>query len=157
MMMIRDAVLRVTRTFAEMRASARKKYEVPAKVWFEPQFNTLNFKSPNTGIFVLGRTRDMSSTGVSFYLPAIRIKEDYLVGQDRLLNVELDLAGRKVRIKAVGRRYEHTDMDRTEDKFIVGVEIADMREEDRRTYEHFLNHGNKIIKTMTASMELGLD
>jgi hypothetical protein len=140
-----------------MRASPRKKYQVPAKIWFEPQINTVNYTSPNLGIFLLGRTRDLSSTGVSLYLASIRIKEDYLVGQDRLLNLELDLAGRKVRMKLVGRRYEHTEGDTAEDKFIVGAQIVEMRDEDRKTYEHFLNHGNKIIKTMTASMELGLD
>lgn len=155
--MIRDALLRVTKTIAEFRASARKKYRVPARVWFEPQNEFLNFKSPNLGIFLIGRTRDLSATGVSFNVPAIRIKEDYLVGQDRILNMELDLAGRKVRMKLIGRRYESIESDATDDKYVVGAEIIEIREEDRRTYEHFLNHGNKIIKSMAASMEFGMD
>jgi hypothetical protein len=155
--MIRNAVLKVTRTIAEMRSSARKKYRLPMKVWFEPQVNTVNFVSPNAGIFLLGRTRDLSSTGISFFVPAIRIKEDYLVGQERILNIEIDLAGRKVRMKAIGRRYEPTESEVTDDKFVVGAEITEMRDEDRRTYEHFLNHGSKIMKSVAASMEFGLD
>jgi len=155
--MIRDAVLKVTRTIAEMRSSSRKKYRLPMKVWFEPEVNTVNFVSPNLGIFLLGRTRDLSTSGISFFVPAIRIKEDYLVGQERILNVEIDLAGRKVRVKCVGRRYEPTESQITEDKFVVGAEIIEMRDEDRRTYEHFLAHGNKIMKSVAASMEFGLD
>lgn len=155
--MIRDAVLRVTKTIAEFRAEARKKYRLPVKVWFEPEANTVNFTSPNLGIYLLGRTRDVSTSGVSFFVPAIRIKEDYLVGQERILNMELDLAGRKVRMRLIGRRYESTEGGVTDDKFIVGAEIIGMSEEDRRTYEHFLNHGNKIMKSMAASMEFGLD
>lgn len=155
--MIRDAVLKVTKTIAEFRASSRKRYRLPAKIWFEPQPNTVNFHSPNLGIFLIGRTRDLSTSGISFHLPAIRIKEDYLVGQDRILNVELDLAGRKVRMQVIGRRYEHTECERPDDKFLLGAEIVNIRDEDRRTYEHFLNHGNKIMKSMAASMEFGLD
>ena len=155
--MLRDAVLKVTRTLAEFRSSPRKKYRVPVKVWFEPERNTVNFVSPNIGIYLLGRTRDLSSTGISFHAPSIRIKEDYLVGQERILNVELDLAGRKVRMKVIGRRYEQTASEVTDDKFLVGGEIIEMRAEDRKTYEHFLNHGTKIMKSVGASMELGLD
>jgi len=155
--MIRDAVLKVTRAFAEMRSSSRKNYRLPMKVWFEPVKNTVNFVSPNLGIFLLGKTRDLSTTGISFFVPAIRIKEDYLVGQERTLNVELDLAGRKVQMKVIGRRYESTENDAGDDRFVIGVEIVEMREEDRRTYEHFLNHGNKIMKSVAASMEFGLD
>lgn len=155
--MIRDAVLRVTKSIAEFRADSRKKYRVPVKIWFEPDANNLNFRSPNLGIFLLGRTRDMSHSGLSFFVPSIRIKEDYLVGQDRLLKMELDLAGRKVRMKVAGRRYETTENEITDDKYIVGAEIVEMADEDRKTYEHFLNHGNKIIKSMAASLEFGLD
>lgn len=155
--MIRNAVLRVTKTIAEFRADSRKKYRVPVKIWFEPDANNLNFRSPNLGIFLLGRTRDMSHSGLSFFVPSIRIKEDYLVGQDRLLKMELDLAGRRVRMKVAGRRYETTENEITDDKYIVGAEIVEMADEDRKTYEHFLNHGNKIIKSMAASLEFGLD
>ena len=155
--MIRDVVLKVTKTIAEFRASSRKKYRVPAKLWFEPQAELLNFKSPNLGMFILGRTSDLSDSGMSLYVPAIRINEDYLVGQDRIVNVELDLAGRKVRMKVAGRRYEPTDSQVKEDKFLVGVEIIEFRDEDRKTYQHFLNNGTNIIKSMSASMEFGLD
>jgi hypothetical protein len=155
--MIRDAVLKVTKTIAEFRASARKKYRVPAKVWFEPQKDLLNFKSPNLGMYLLGRTLDLSDSGMSLLVPAIRIKEDYLVGQDRTLNIELDLVGRKVRMTAIGRRYEPTESEITDDKFLVGIEIVEFRDEDRKTYQHFLNNGNKILKSMSSSMEFGLD
>jgi PilZ domain-containing protein len=155
--MIRDAVLKVTKTIAEFRASARKKYRVPAKVWFEPQKELLNFKSPNLGMYLLGRTLDLSDSGMSLLVPAIRIKEDYLVGQDRTLNIELDLVGRKVRMTAIGRRYEPTESEITDDKFLVGIEIVEFRDDDRKTYQHFLNNGNKILKSMSASMEFGLD
>ena len=60
-------------------------------------------------------------------------------------------------MKCMGRRYEPTESQITEDKFVVGAEIVEMRDEDRRTYEHFLNHGNKIMKSVAASMEFGLD
>ncbi|MEP6848917.1 MAG: PilZ domain-containing protein [Acidobacteriota bacterium] len=155
--MIRAAVLKVTKTIAEFRASSRKKYCVPAKVWFEPQKDLINFKSPNLGMFILGRTIDLSDSGMSLLVPAIRIKEDYLVGQDRTLNIELDLVGRKVRMTAIGRRYEPTESEVADDKFLVGIEIIEFREEDRKTYQHFLNNGNSIIKSMAASMEFGLD
>ncbi len=94
----------------------------------------------------------MSATGIGFLLSAIRIKEDYLVGQERILNVELDLAGRKVRMQVIGRRYERVGIHLSNEKYVIGAEILNMTDDNRKTYEYFLRNGNKLMKTMGAGL-----
>ncbi len=97
--MIRELVSRFSVTWVERRASVRKKYEVPVKVYFAPEKNPLNLTASCQDLFLAGETVDLSETGVGFVVSSIRIKEKYLVGQDRILTVELDLAGKKVRMQ----------------------------------------------------------
>ncbi len=150
--MIREIVYKVTRTITQRRASARKMIPVPAKIWFEPEKLYLNYKSPNEGLFISGETSDMSATGIGFLVSAIRIREDYLVGQERILNVELDLAGRKVRMQVIGRRYERVGIHLSNEKYVIGAEILNMSDDNRKTYEYFLRNGNKLMKTMGAGV-----
>ena len=41
---------------------------------------------------------DKPLTGVGLLMPAIRLKEKYLAGQDRVLNIEIDLPDGKVQL-----------------------------------------------------------
>ena len=90
-----------------------------------------------------GETVDVSKTGIAFLVPQIRIKENYLVGQDRPLNVEIDLPGGKVRMRVVGRRYEREGIHLSDERYLVGAEIIDMSKQDRDTYNQFLRYGGK--------------
>ncbi len=90
-----------------------------------------------------GETCDLSKTGVSLLLPAIRIEDSYLVGEGRELNVELDLPGGKVKMVIAGQRYEQTDIHSSVAQFFVGANIVAMSEHDREIYDEFLRHGTK--------------
>jgi hypothetical protein len=149
--MIRELVSKVTSVITERRASARKRFQVPVKVWFEPDANLL-FASPYRDLYISGETYDLSQTGIAFLVSSIRIKEDYLVGQDdRILNVELDLTGKKIRMQVIGRRYERIGIHSSTERYVIGAEIVKIDPEDRRSYEYFMRYGNKLTKTMAAA------
>jgi c-di-GMP-binding flagellar brake protein YcgR len=150
--MIRELVLKMTGTLTQRRASARKCLQVPVKISFEPNKQFLNFRSPNDGLFLSGETVDLSKSGIGVLVSSIRIKEDYLVGQERLLNVELDLAGRKVQMQVIGRRYERVGIHLSTEKYLIGAEIVNMAEDHQRTYEYFLQNGSKLIKSVPAGL-----
>jgi len=95
------------------------------------------------GIYMSGETVDLSKTGVAFMVPQIRIKENYLVGHERVLNVEIDLPGGKVRMRVLGRRYEREGVHLTNERYMVGAEIVEMSKQDRESYHQFLRYGGK--------------
>jgi len=99
----------------------------------------------------------VSETGIGFEVSAIRIKEKYLVGQDRLLNVELDLSGLKVRMTVRGVRYERVGIHLSDERYLIGAAIVDVNEEDRPVYEKFLKHGPRKAQGLTSIIELGVE
>jgi hypothetical protein len=155
--MIREIASLFSRTLVERRASVRRKYQVPIKVCFTPEKNTANLTASCEELFLSGETTDMSDTGLGFVVSTIRIKEKYLVGQDRELNVEIDLPGRKVMMRVIGRRYEKVGIHVSTEKYLIGAEIKEMRSDDRLAYEVFLRDGKKMLKNVSPAFELGID
>jgi c-di-GMP-binding flagellar brake protein YcgR len=145
--MLRELVSRFSVTWVERRASVRKKYELPVKVCFAPESNPHNIKGSCDDSFLSGETVDLSDSGIAFVVSSIRIKEKYLVGQERVLNVELDLAGKKIQMQVLGMRYERVGIHATTERYLVGAAIKDMSPDDRQKYDYFLKNGKKLLKT----------
>src|SRR5215470_3829718 len=53
-----------------------------------------------------GHTLDVSTTGLALVVPAIRIGEHYLAGNDRRLHIQLELPSGPVEMKVATVRYE---------------------------------------------------
>jgi hypothetical protein len=149
--MIRELVSRFSSTIAERRASVRKKLNIPVKVCFSPEKQGL--RSSCDELFLSGETTDISETGIGFVVSSIRIKEKYLVGQDRVLNVELDLSGTKVRMKVRGVRYEKVGIHISTEKYLVGAHIESIDEADKQAYAEFLANGHKAAKNLATVFE----
>ena len=155
--MLRELVSRFSVTWIERRASLRKKFQVPVKVYFAPEKNPNNVTRTCEDLFLAGETVDLSETGIGFLVTSIRIKEKYLVGQERLLNVELDLAGKKVRMQVLGKRYEPVGLHDSTERYLVGAAITEMSPEDAQRYEFFLRNGKKLLKTPgVPAFEMGV-
>ncbi|MBC7900901.1 MAG: PilZ domain-containing protein [Saprospiraceae bacterium] len=155
--MIRELVSKISSLFAERSHATRRKFEAPIKIWFDLVPGVFHANSAAKGSFMTGVTSDLSGSGIGFIVSAIRIKENYLVGQNRELNVELDLPGGKIRMKVMGRRYEKFGMHISTEKYAIGAEIIDMSKEDRDAYEHFLLHSRNLKKNIGGSLELEVD
>jgi hypothetical protein len=152
--MIRKWVAKLNRSFAESVVSPRKGIAVPIKIWFEPDRNTGRLSQSPENLVILGETADLSKSGIAFIVASIRIKENYLVGEGRTLNAELELPEGKVRMQIVGRRYEQVGAHISTARFLVGAEITRMDENDRESYNDFLKFGNRRKR---RSLELGID
>jgi hypothetical protein len=152
--MIRKLISRFNRSFAERMVATRRKHQVPVKIWFEPEKGAGKLKQSAENLFMSGETQDLSATGVGFLVSSIRLKENYLVGQNRVLNVELDLPGAKVRMQVIGQRYEQVGIHIYTSRYLIGASICQMEEADREVYEHFIQHGDARKK---GSLALGID
>lgn len=152
--MIRKLFAKFNRSMAERVGASRKKLHVPIKVWLEPDRSTGKLKLPLENISVSGETADLSATGVGFIVSSIRIKENYLVGEGRTLNIELDLPEGKVQMQVIGQRYEQVGQHLSVSRFLVGAKIVRITEENREVYEHFLRYGDTRKK---GSLSLGIE
>jgi hypothetical protein len=153
--MIRELVAKLTGLVAERSHSARKKHNAPIKIVFEPTLATGKLHSPVEKLYISGETFDLSNTGVGFIVSAIRVRENYLVGQDRVLNAEIDLPNGKIKMKLVGRRYERVGMHLSAERYLIGAEIVKISPNDREAYEHFLKYGIRRKGATQPGLEMG--
>lgn len=143
--MIRKLVALLNSSVTKQIVAPRREFNVPIKVSITPQLNTGKLNTPLTEYSIRGETKDLSKTGIAFIVPSIRIREYYLVGESRPLNVEVDLPNGKVRMQMVGMRYEQIGIHDSVSDFLVGAKITRMNEADREVYEDFLRLG-KLAK-----------
>lgn len=141
--MIRELVSRLNKSVSKRVVAPRREFSVPISVSIGSDKSTGRLNMPAEKLTIRGETVDMSKTGIGFLVSAIRIKEYYLVGEDRTLFVELDLPNGRVKMQVVGRRYEHDDIHSSGAQFLIGASISNMTTENREAYEEFLRLGGK--------------
>ncbi len=155
--MIRELFSKLTSLIAERSHATRRKFEAPIKIWFDLVPGVFHANASAKESFMTGETSNLSGTGIAFTVSAIRIKENYLVGQNRELNVEIDLPGGKIRMKVIGRRYEKVGIHVSAERYAIGAEIVDMSEADRDAYDHFLLNSRNLKKGIPSALELEVD
>jgi hypothetical protein len=153
--MIRKLISKFNKSITKRVVSARHNYEVPIRVWIEPDRNTGRLQKPVEHLSVAGETKDMSKTGIAFIVPMIRLREYYLVGENRTLNAEIDLPSGKIQMQIVGRRYEQVGQHISEAKFLIGATILRLSEQQREAYEEFLEFGRK--RKQAKGLALGVE
>jgi PilZ domain len=82
-----------------------------------------------------GYTLDISTTGLALVVPAIRIGEHYLAGDDRRLHIKLDLPSGPVEMKVATVRYESMDDD---NGYLIGARILEMSDADKASFEKYV-------------------
>jgi hypothetical protein len=154
--MIRKLIGDFRKSMFERGAPRRHDYQMPIIISFEQCKNT-GKKDETINLSVRGETKDMSKTGIAFIVPSIRLREYYLVGENRTLDVELNLPDGKVKMQVVGQRYEQlSDEHSSTNSYIIGASISEMADDDRSVYEDFLRVGNKT-EISAGTLELGTD
>ena len=152
--MIRKLLADFNKSISKRVVASRHKYEVPIKLSFETDRNTGRLQNPLESLFITGETKDLSQTGIAFVVSSIRLKENYLVGEGRTLNAELDLPSGKIKMQIVGQRYEQVGKHISTANFLVGAKILRMTTENRELYQDFLRSGRK---RKAGSLKLGID
>lgn len=143
--MIRKLVSRLNKSVTKQIVAQRKELHLPIKISITPDraAGRLNGAQPES-FAIRGETKDLSKTGIAFVVSAIRIREYYLVGENRNLTAEIDLPdGTKVKMNIVGQRYEQINIHDSVSEYMIGAKITQMSESDREVYEEFLKNGSK--------------
>lgn len=86
-----------------------------------------------------GQTRDVNAQGLALVLPAIRIGDRYLTGEDHTLRIMLKLPAGPIQLHATPVRYERLEEeDSAPVGYLIGVRIKDMNENDRTLFNEYL-------------------
>ena len=82
-----------------------------------------------------GYTLDVSATGLALVVPAIRIGEHYLAGDERKLHIKLELPAGPIEMRVATVRYETME---DEAGYVIGARIIEMSESDRASFNKYV-------------------
>ncbi|MBA2340714.1 MAG: PilZ domain-containing protein [Pyrinomonadaceae bacterium] len=85
-------------------------------------------------------TRDLSLSGLSIIVPAIRIGSRYLTDQDRTLHIQIELPDTTIQLRAVSVRYEQLVGE--EKGYLIGARIIEMSQTDRKLFLEYIKSPN---------------
>ena len=136
--MIRKWTNKFRTTVSKHNIPRRKELRVPVKISIEPDLSTGSLQLPLKNIFIRGETADLSRSGIAFIVDTIRLKENYLVGEGRILNAEVSLPNGIIKTQLMGTRYKQIGKHVSTTKYLIGAKILKMSAGDKRTYEECL-------------------
>ena len=138
----RTIAARLREFIGNRRRAKHFRVRLPLKVSLINQQPNLNGSRRSRSID--GHTMDISTTGLALIVPIIRIGEHYLVGENRLLRIELELPDGQVAMQAVSVRYERLEEEGTESGYLIGVSISEMNEPD---HDHYVEYVTQLLNT----------
>lgn len=144
--LIRKIITKLSNKFVGSISPSRRDLQLPITISFEPEYNTGRLTMKPEIFSISGETKDLSVTGIAFLVNSIRLREYYLVGENRLLNATIEMSGAKVKMKILGQRYEQIGEHLSVNKYLIGATIEDMNQLDREIYQEYLKNGSEIQK-----------
>ena len=149
--LIRKLASQLTGFVMSRLTAPRKKLCVPVTISLGSEKDT-NHKT----LFLKGETKDLSKSGVAVIVPSIRLREKYLVGENRTLYAQLDLPNGKIKVELVGCRYEQMGIHDSIATYLIGARILKISENDRLLYEEYLKHGDALKVVAKAELAAGI-
>jgi hypothetical protein len=137
MELTRAIVSRLRRYVGDRRDSTRKKVRLPFSIVVAGPAKNVNGSRQTRSLE--GHTLDISPAGMSLIVPAIRIGEYHLVGENRGFGLKLELPGGDIEMQVAPVRYESLEDHKTETGFLIGVKIVDMPDADRVRFAQYVS------------------
>jgi hypothetical protein len=137
MELARLIVARLRQYVGDRRHSGRRKIRLPFSISVAGPAKNANGSRQTRSLE--GHTLDLSPGGMSLIVPAIRIGEHHLVGENRGFDIKLELPVGMVEMKVAPVRYESLEDHKTESGFLIGVEIVNMPEPDRAKFAAYVS------------------
>ena len=126
----------MTSNLEERRQSPRLNANLEARLEFSVLMR--DTETSHSGVqhlrAVAGHTVDISALGLAVVLHAQNIDEQYLLGAEGSMAIELDLPnGLSIEIQATPVRYQKLD-----EGYLIGARISEMTDRDRELYLEYL-------------------
>src|SRR5260370_41976127 len=85
-----------------------------------------------------GYTRDLSAGGLALKLPQVHLDGHYLAAEDREVKLRLELPTGPISMLVIPRRYERLEQAELGCKYLIGAQITEISDEDRKRYLSFI-------------------
>jgi hypothetical protein len=119
------------------RRGARFSARLPLSV--SPLWCDEDFGGGHEGHSLDGSTRDLSGSGLTLLLPAVRAGDRYLTDASGYLGLRLETPGGPLCLLAAPARFEQLEAEEEGYGYLLGVRIIKMRDGDRARYLAYLN------------------
>ena len=133
----RGIVSRLRQFAGDRRHSKRQKVRLALSISVASPARSLNGTRKMSRMD--GHTVDISANGMALIVPAIRIGEHHLVGENRNLNVNLELPVGPVEMQVTPVRYEALEGQEGGAGYLIAVKIVVMPVEDRAKYSEYFS------------------
>lgn len=137
MELARAIVSRLRRYVGDRRHSTRRKVRLPFSIVVAGPAKSVDGSRQTRSLE--GHTLDISPAGMSLIVPAIRIGEYHLIGENRGFGLKLELPDGQIEMEVAPVRYESLEDHKTESGFLIGVKIVDMSDTDRDTFAKYVS------------------
>ena len=84
-----------------------------------------------------GHTLDLSANGLALIVPQITLGEHHLVGENRSLDLKLQLPGGPVEMQVAPVRYERLEEHDDETGYVIAAKIVRMPDDDRARFSEY--------------------
>ena len=132
----RSIVSRLRQIVGDRRHYRRKIVRLPFSLSLVSATKNLNGQQRISSM--QGHTLDLSDSGLALIVPKITLSEHHLVGENRGLNVKLELPTGPLQMQVLPVRYESLEEHPTEAGFLIGVRILGMSDADRARYMEYI-------------------
>jgi len=85
-----------------------------------------------------GHTRDLSAGGLALNLPQVHLDGHYLAAEDREVKLKLELPTGPISMLVIPRRYERLEQAELGCKYLIGAQITEISDDDRKRYLSFI-------------------
>ena len=130
--LFRSLAARLREYIKDRRQAERRKVELPVTVSLIEKVKKVNSRKPLATL--RGHTRDISADGLALVVSAIHIDGHYLVGEGRILQVQLELPDGAVQIKVNPVRYERLEENESTVGYLIGSGITNISDDDRKRF-----------------------
>ncbi len=137
MELTRSIVSRLRQYLGDRRHQKRQRVNLPFSLSLPSPARSLN--GTRRVSTMDGHTLDVSPNGLSLIIPKITLGEHHLVGENRSLNVKLELPQGRVEMQVMPIRYESLEEHETETGYLIGVRIVGMSDEDRAKFADYVS------------------
>jgi hypothetical protein len=90
-----------------------------------------------------GYLNDISKTGLSVIIPAVRFGDRYPVGDNYTLRIKVQLPNKLISIGAIPIRYNRLEESRDEGRYLIGARIAEIDASDRKHLVRYIKQVKK--------------
>lgn len=132
----RTIVSRLRQYVGDRRHSTRRRVRLNLSLSLAPATKNLNGTRRISSLE--GYTVDVSANGLALIVPQITLGEHHLVGENRSLNLKVELPGGPVEIEASPVRYQRLEENHAETGYLIAVKIVRMPDDDRARFSAYV-------------------